>query len=96
VTLAGNQPGPSMQGTFSLPHHIQNFLDCIRSGDRPTADIEIAHLTTSLCHLGNIATRVGRIVRFDPRTEQIADDPEAAKLLRREYRPGHWAAPKGV
>jgi predicted dehydrogenase len=96
VTLAGNQPGPSMQGTFSLPDHIQNFLDCIRSGARPAADIEIGHLSASLCHLGNIATRVGRVVRFDPQTEQIKDDPQAAKMIRREYRPGHWAVPKGV
>jgi len=96
VTLAGNKPGPSMKGTFSLPHHHQNFLDCIRNGERPHADIEIGHLTASLCHLGNIATRVGRVVRFDPQTEQIAGDPEAAKMLRREYRPGHWAVPKSV
>ncbi|MCU0874883.1 MAG: Gfo/Idh/MocA family oxidoreductase [Pirellulaceae bacterium] len=96
VTLAGNKPGPSAAGTFSLPAHHQNFLDCIRSGAKPNADIEIGHLTASLCHLANIATRVGRVVRFDPQTEQIADDPEAAKLLRREYRPGHWAVPKGV
>jgi predicted dehydrogenase len=96
VTLAGNKPGPSAAGTFSLPAHHQNFLDCIRGGARPNADIEIGHLTASLCHLANIATRVGRVVRFDPQTEQIADDPDAAKLLRREYRPGHWAVPKGV
>ena len=60
VTLEGNKPGPSGRGTFSLPHHHQNFLDCIRSGARPNADIEIGHLTASLCHLGNIATRVGQ------------------------------------
>ena len=96
VTLEGNKPGPSATGTFSLPHHHQNFLDCLRSGARPNADVEIGHLTASLCHLGNIATRLGRVVRFDPQTEQIADDPQAAKLLRRDYRPGHWAVPKGV
>lgn len=93
VTLQGNKPGPSMSGNFSLPHHHQNFIDCIRNGKVPNADIEIGHLTASLCHLGNIATRVGRVVRFDPKTEQIADDPEAAKLLRRDYRTGHWAVP---
>ncbi len=96
VTLQGNKPGPSMKGTFSLPHHHQNFIDCIRGGEAPNADIEIGHLTASLCHLGNIATRVGRVVRFDPKTEEIPGDPEAAGLLRREYRPDHWAVPKGV
>lgn len=96
VTLAGNKPGPSMAGTFSLPHHHQNFLDCIRSGERPTADIEIGHLTASLCHLGNIATRAGRMLHFDPQTEQLTGDPKAANMLSREYRPGHWAVPRGV
>jgi hypothetical protein len=36
------------------------------------------------------------VVRFDPAEEKVLGDPEAAALLRREYRPGHWAVPKGV
>ena len=66
VVLAAQRAGAAQEGTFSLPDHHQNFLDCIRSGQRPNADIEIGHLTASLCHLGNIATRVGRVVQFDP------------------------------
>jgi predicted dehydrogenase len=79
----------------STPHH-RNFLDCIRSGKRPNADVEIGHLSAALCHLGNIATRMGRTLHFDPRNETITNDPEAARLVRRTYREGHWAAPKGV
>ncbi|MCU0960921.1 MAG: Gfo/Idh/MocA family oxidoreductase [Pirellulaceae bacterium] len=93
VVLERNQPGPSMEGTFSLPDHHQNFLDSVRSGSRPRADIEIGHLTASLCHLGNIATRVNRVVHFDPATEQVIGDDEAAGLLRRTYR-DHWATPR--
>ena len=78
-----------------LAHH-RNFLDCIRSGERPNADIEIGHLSASLCHLGNIATRVGRVLHFDSKTEQITGDEEANKLIRRAYREGHWAVPAGV
>jgi len=37
--------------------------------------------------------RVGRTLTFDPKTEQILNDEQAAKLLAREYRPGHWAVP---
>lgn len=91
-----NKPGPSMQGTFSLPSHHQNFLDCIRNGQPPTADVEIGHLTASLCHLGNIATRVGRVLHFDPAQEEITGDSDAAQYVRRQYRSGHWAVPKGV
>lgn len=78
-----------------LAHH-NNFLDCIASGARPNADIEIAFLSTALCHFGNIAARVGRVLNFNPATEQFQNDPEASALSRREYRPGHWAAPRGA
>lgn len=78
-----------------LDHHV-DFMDAIRTGRRPNADIEIGHLSATLCHLGNIATRVGRTLQFDPAGEQIANDAEANALLTREYRPGHWGVPKGV
>lgn len=83
-------------GSPDLAAHHDDFLSCIRSGGTPHADIEINHLSTALCHLANIATRVGRVVRFDPAAEKVLGDPEAAAMLRRDYRPGHWAAPKGV
>ena len=77
----------------STPHH-RDFLECIRSGSRPNADIEINHLSTTLCHLGNIATRVRRTLTFDPKSEQIMNDREAGALVRREYRQDHWAVPR--
>jgi len=79
-----------------LPAHHADFLDAIQSGRQPHADIEINHLSSALCHLGNIATRVGRIVHFDPQTEQVSGDDDAASLVRRQYRDGHWAVPAGV
>ncbi len=82
----------SSGGAPDLAAHHGNFLECIRTGARPNADIEINHLSTALCHLGNIATRAGRVLHFDPVKEQITDDSEAAKLLTREYR-DHWAKP---
>jgi predicted dehydrogenase len=66
--------------------HFRNFLDCIKDGKRPNADIEEGHKSTRLCHLGNIALRTGRTLRFDAKTETIVDDPEANKLLGRNYR----------
>jgi len=79
-----------------LPAHHANFMECIRSGARPNADIEINHLSTALCHLGNIATRVRATLAFDPQAEQITNSKEAAALVRRQYRDGHWAVPAGV
>ena len=66
--------------------HMHNFVDCVRSGARPNADVEIGHKSTRLCHLGNIAYRTGRTLNFDGVTETIRDDPEANKLLGRSYR----------
>ena len=89
-----NQPKDKGEGRpDSLAHH-RDFLEAIREGRRPNADIEIGHLSASLTHLGNIATRVGRLLHFDPATETILDDPEAHGLLGRTYRKGHWAVPR--
>lgn len=67
--------------------HIANFLDCVRTRKNPNADIEIGHVSTRLCHLGNIAHRVGRRIRFEAETESIPGDAEAGALLTREYGP---------
>lgn len=93
---ARNKLVEKVDGTFSLPAHHQNFLDCIRSGKRPNADIAEGHLSATLAHLGNIACRVSRTLNFDPSTERITNDTEADALLKRAYRPGHWAVPAGV
>jgi len=69
--------------------HLRNFLDCIKSGKRPNADIEEGHKSTRLCHLGNIAYRLGRSLRFDAKEETIVGDDEANKLLGRRYRKGY-------
>lgn len=68
--------------------HIADFLDCIRNGGRPQADIEEGQKSTLLCHLGNIAYRTGHTIHFDPATRKIVNDPAAQALWSREYRPG--------
>jgi len=92
----GNKPGEKGTGSPDLPAHHQNFLDCVRSGSRPVADVEIGHQSATLVHLGNIACRMQRTLHYDPQTETIQGDDEAAKLVRRTYREGHWAVPRGV
>jgi predicted dehydrogenase len=74
--------------------HVKNFLAAIREGAKLNADALTGHLSTSLCHLGNISTRLGRSLDFDPATEQVIGDEEANRLVRREYRE-HWGRPKG-
>jgi len=74
-------------GGFDLAH-VKNFLDAIRGDAKLTADVEEGHKSTRLCHLGNIAFRVGRVLNFDGKTESITGDKEATALLGREYRKG--------
>jgi predicted dehydrogenase len=91
-----NEPREKMAGNPNGGAHHRNFLECIKSGARPNADVEIGHLSAALCHLGNIATRVGRTLIFDPASEKVVGDEEANRLVKREYREGHWAVPRGV
>jgi predicted dehydrogenase len=73
--------GPEMQRS-----HIRNFLECVKSRQRPVADVEEGHLTATMCHMGNIATRLGRSLRWDAAREEFIDDKEANQMLSRPYR----------
>jgi predicted dehydrogenase len=75
--------------------HLRNFIDCIKNRSRPAADIETGHVSSALCHLGNIAYRVGREVTFAPETAAFAGDRDANLLLSRSYRAG-WELPSLV
>ncbi len=84
-------------GTHSVEDHVANFLAAIRTGERPHADVEIGHRSATLAHLANILARAGAAeLAFDPQREEIAGNAEAATLLGREYRDGHWAIPEGA
>jgi predicted dehydrogenase len=86
-----NEPGPTITADEkgdSGQVHFQNFIDAVRSrrSESLKAQIEEGHFSTTLCHLGNIAYRVGRSVKFDGTTERFVGDDEANNLLGRTYR----------
>jgi predicted dehydrogenase len=66
--------------------HLKNFLACVRSREKPAADVETGHHSTIVPHLGNIALRTGHKIRWDAQNEQIIDDPRASELLSRTPR----------
>jgi len=72
--------------------HVRNFLDCVKSRKRPNADVEEGHLSAILCHLGNIATRLGRSLKWDAEKEEIVGDGDANRWLSKEYRKP-WVLP---
>lgn len=69
-----------------------DFLRSIKTGVRPVSDIEEVHLSTNMSLLGMLSLKLGRSIRWDGEKEEIIGDPEANKLLRREYRKG-WEYP---
>ncbi|HYW79580.1 MAG TPA: Gfo/Idh/MocA family oxidoreductase [Thermoguttaceae bacterium] len=73
--------------------HIQNWIDCIKTRQRPNADVEIGHRSISVCHLVNITRQIGRPLRFDPDAETFPGDEEANAYLDRPRRKG-WELPE--
>jgi hypothetical protein len=69
--------------------HMRNFVECIRSRERPISDVDSQHRTTTALHLANISIRLGRPIRWDPETECILSDEEAAAMLHRKPRKGY-------
>jgi hypothetical protein len=92
---AGGKLVAEGSGANDGTEHIQNFLDCVRSRQKPNADLEtVGHPSSILCHAGNIAWRTGHKLTFDPATETFVGD-EAANALRTrpEYR-APWLLPE--
>jgi predicted dehydrogenase len=85
------EPGPSGVDTvdpmIDLPH-FRNFFAAMRSRKPSdlTSEILEGHMSSTLCHLANIAYRTGRTLNFDPATERFVGDAEADALLTRPAR----------
>jgi predicted dehydrogenase len=91
--LLDSKIGPDGIHLYNSDSHFRNFIDCVRSRQPTAAPAEVAHRSITICHLGNIALRLGRErLRWDPRTEQVIGDDEAARMLSRPYR-APWVLP---
>ena len=72
------------------PHegHKDNFFRCIREGGLPVSDVYSHTQIMHTCHLAAIAARLGRKIKWDPKTEKITDDALATSMLGRKQREG--------
>ena len=86
-TYLGQERTPGQKGKDGGDHY-QNFIDAVRAHDKTKlhAPVETAHLSSGLAHLGNISYRLGRQLTFNPKAEKFINDPEADKMLTRNYR----------
>lgn len=73
---------------YESDDHMADWFRCMKSRKPPAADVEIAHRSATVGHLGNIARWVGRKLRWDPVKEIFPDDPEANAYLDRPRRKG--------
>jgi len=67
-------------------NHKEDFFQAIKTGRRPTMDIEIGHRVANMNNLGNLSYVLGRKLRWDGRREQVIDDPNANRMLSRPQR----------
>jgi predicted dehydrogenase len=72
--------------------HVRNFLDCVKSRREPAAPVEVGHRSATICHLGNIAIKLEKKLRWDPAAERFSgrDSDEANALVSRPAR-GPWS-----
>lgn len=68
--------------------HKNNFYRCVREGGLPVSDVYSHTQIMNTCHLAAIAARLGRTIKWDPKTEKIVGDDQAATFLARQQRQG--------
>ncbi|MEI6782736.1 MAG: Gfo/Idh/MocA family oxidoreductase [Verrucomicrobiota bacterium] len=75
------------------PGHEREWLDCIKSRQQPSCSVFYhVHVDVPLV-LSLLSLKLGRSIRFDPATEKIVGDPEAARLAVPTYR-APWKFPE--
>ena len=91
------------EGFEGMPHqkstgqglslHVENFLDCIKTREKPNCDIETGAHIARFAHLGNISYRLGRKLDWDGDKQKFKNDKEADAMASAHYRKP-WALPK--
>jgi len=69
--------------------HVANFVEAMHSRKQPISDVWSHNRMLEICHLANIAMRLGRELAWDPVARQIVGDAQANAFLGRESRQGY-------
>jgi hypothetical protein len=73
-------------GEDTLAMNSRDWLECMRSRQKPLCDVETGHRVAITCNLANLSLRLGRSIQWDPEKEQVVGDKEASSLCVRPYR----------
>ncbi len=71
---------------YKSDDHHQNFLDCVRSRALTVTPVDVAHHSIMVGHLGGIAMKLARKLRWNPQKERFINDPDADRMLSRPMR----------
>jgi predicted dehydrogenase len=74
--------GETEKHVYKSENHYKDFLDAMRSRNKPICDVEVGHRTASVCNIGNIAYQLNRPLKWNPKKEMF-NDKEANNLLGR-------------
>ena len=81
--------GPNDVQVYESKDHRVNFIESIETRKPAICSASVGHRSASICQLSGIAQRLGRAVKWDPKTEQIVGDKEAAAMQDRPRRKGY-------
>lgn len=82
----GQKDSPAAGASGLLEPHLRNFVDCVKTRDETACGIEMGNVSSALCHLGNIAYRLGRSISVNPVSGSVTDDTAVRQFAAREYR----------
>ena len=85
-SLLREQIRPEQRHLTVSNDHWGSFLECVRTRQTPVSSIDAAVRTDTVCHICDIAMRLGRKLRWDPRSEEFVNDTEANRMLSRAWR----------
>ncbi len=78
--------GPNDIHLYESRDHRGNWLEGIRTRKPTICHVGVGHRTACICHVSGIAERLGRPLKWDPDSEQIVGDPDAARMMDRPRR----------
>jgi predicted dehydrogenase len=85
-SLIRQRIGPGETRLYKSDDHYGDWLESIRNRQRPVSDVETGCRSLTVCHLGIIAKRLGRGLKWDPAAERFINDSEADRMLNRAMR----------
>jgi predicted dehydrogenase len=84
---AGRGAGGESMENQMFNANKRDWIDCIKSRNKPFCNLEMGHRTAVICTLGNMSLRLGgRAIQWDPEKEVVIGDKEAAAMCTKQYR----------